>query len=142
MTQTYQPFNQVRYDKHLAQIHSVNDKINISYLDNELTADGVQVTTKNIYVKENELEKIPLTTDLLNKLIGNRRFDAGDYVVRFENGKYVVRVEFDANDSWTVSVNEQECMQVKYLHELQNYIRSKTSGHILFLVDNSNTLVI
>ena len=134
MCHTYEPFNQVRYKEHLAQIHSIGNDINISYIDNGYA--------NNIFVKENELEPIVLTSELLDKLIGNRKTSSDDFIVRFNCKNYAVRVELDTNGSWLVSVNEKNRKQVKYLHELQNYIRKNTNGHILFLVDNSNTLVI
>ncbi|MBO8483154.1 MAG: hypothetical protein IAB75_03435 [Bacteroidetes bacterium] len=134
MCHTYQPFNQVCYNGHLAQIHSTNNDINISYVENNCT--------KNIYVKENELKNIALTSDLLDKLIGNRKFGVGDFVIQFNGGDDTVKVELDTTGSWLVSVNEKNQKQVKYLHELQNYIRKNTNGHILFLVDNSNILAI
>lgn len=136
MHHTYKPFNQVKYKELLAQIHSTNNNINISYVENGCA--------NNIFVKENELEPIPLTSQLLDKLIGNRKTSNDDFIVRFKNGEYEysVRVELDASGSWMVSVNEENHKQVKYLHELQNYIKYNAGEHIIFLVDNSNTLVI
>ena len=136
MHHTYKPFNQVKYKELLAQIHSINNDINISYVENGCA--------NNIFVKENELKPIPLTSQLLDKLIGNRKTSNDDFIVRFKNGEYEysVRVELDASGSWMVSVNEENHKQVKYLHELQNYIKNNAGEHIIFLVDNSNTLVI
>lgn len=126
----------MKYKELLAQIHSVNNDINISYVENG--------HTNNIFVKEKELKPIPLTSELLDKLIGNRKTSNDDFVVRFKNEEYeyIVRVEFDTSGSWVVSVNGENHKQVKYLHELQNYIKNNADGHIIVLIDNSNTLVI
>ena len=134
MCYTYKPFNQVRYKEHLAQIHSISNDINISYVENDYA--------NNIFVKENELDPIVLTSELLDKLIGNRKISSDDFIVRFNGKDYIVRVELDANGSWIVSVNEENHKRVKYLHELQNYIKDNAGGHIIFLVENSNTLAI
>ena len=134
MCHTYEPFNQVRYKEHLAQIHSIGNDINISYVDNGYA--------NNIFVKENELEPIVLTSELLDKLIGNRKTSSDDFIVRFNCKDYTVRVGFEANGSWIVSVNGENHKRVKYLHELQNYIKDNANKHIIFLVENSNTLAI
>ena len=96
----------------------------------------------NIFVKGDEITPIPLTIELLDKLIGNRKTNIDDFIVRFEKGTYIVRVKLEADDSWTVSVNDKNDKKVKYLHELQNYIRCNANKHILFLVNNSNALTI
>lgn len=134
MSHTYEPFNQVRYKKHLAQVHSIGNDVNISYVENDCA--------NNIFVKENELEPIVLTSELLDQLIGNRKTSGDDFIVLFNGKDYTVRVGPDANGSWIVSVNEENYKRVKYLHELQNYIKNNAGEHIIFLVDNSNTLVI
>lgn len=129
----YQPFNQINYKGNVAQIHSVNNGINISYVK-----DGC---VNNIFVREDEITPIPLTTELLDKLIGGRKTKMDDFIVRFENGKYTVRVKLGAS-GWIVSVNEENDKKVGYLHELQNYIKCNANGHILFLIENFNKLSI
>lgn len=61
----------------------------------------------NIFVKGDEITPIPLTIELLDKLIGNRKTNIDDFIVRFEKGTYIVRVKLEADDSWTVSVNDK-----------------------------------
>lgn len=134
MYHTYQPFNQVCYKGNIAQIHSTSGDINISYMENGYV--------NNIFVKGDEITPIPLTIELLDKLIGNRKTNIDDFIVRFEKGTYIVRVKLEADDSWTVSVNDKNDKKVKYLHELQNYIRCNANKHILFLVNDSNALTI
>lgn len=134
MCHTYQPFNQVDYNGKIAQIHSINNDINISYVENG--------HVNNIFVKQDEITPIPLTAELLDKLIGNRETNLDDYIIRFESRTYTVQVRLNTSDSWIVSVNGENDKKVKYLHELQNYIKHNANGHILFLVDNSNKLSI
>ncbi len=134
MFNTYEPFDQVIYKGNVAQIHSVSNEINISYVENGCAS--------NIFVNEDEIMPIPLTVELLNDLIGGSMHGSDDYIIRFEAGKYTVRIEHGSDySSWIVSVNGEDDTQVMFLHELQNIVNANT-GHKLFLVKNSKILSI
>ena len=75
-----------------------------------------------------------------------------EFVIRFErienNGyKYNIRIEPNSEGNWKVSVNGKNCQTVKYLHNLQNYIRHNTAdnhrGHtLLYVANNQNQIII
>ena len=118
---TYQPFNQVCYKGKIAQIHSTDNNINISYVENG--------HAYNIFVKEDEIEPILLNTELLNDLVGNSILGSYDHIVRFEAGIYEVCIEPAPDDSsWTISAKGGNSAQIKFLHELQNFINTQYFG--------------
>lgn len=145
----YLPFNQFYYRTDLIANLFYSNNSNADYYDISYIENGIP---ENGTVTKSELEPITLTKGILRQVIGEPILGSNnEFVIRFErienNGyKYNIRIQPDSEDTWKVSVNGGNCQTVKYLHNLQNYIRHNTGdnnhGHILLYVTNNQKQII
>lgn len=146
----YLPFNQFYYRTDLIVNLFYSNNSNIDSYDISYIENGIP---KNEIVTKSELKPITLTEKILKEILGAPILGSNnEFVIRFErienNGyKYNIRIEPNSEGNWKVSVNGKNCQTVKYLHNLQNYIRHNTAdnhrGHtLLYVANNQNQIII